>query len=117
MQAVGFVQALLRKDLPSCESLSFGIFPLAFLGYVAFVVFYAYVYRDYAVMKAVFTYPALLAFPLCFMTAAQKARDWLALRAAWVSTAFVGLSIALFCLYTADVVMLIIRLNAINRFF
>jgi hypothetical protein len=93
----GAVIQILRKD--SANSL----FLLAFLGYVGFVVLYAFMYREYPVMKAVFTYPALIAFPVLFLSAAQKLPGW----ALKVLTA---LSIVLFALYVADVIALMIRL-------
>jgi hypothetical protein len=88
---------LFRKDNANT------IFLLAFLGFVGFVALYAFVYREYPVMKAVFTYPALPAFPVLFLAAAQKLPGW-ALKA------FTALSVVLFALYIADVIALIIRL-------
>jgi len=70
------------------------------------VALYAYLYREYPVMKAVFTYPALLAFPVLFLAAVQKLPGW-------AITALVALSSVLFVLYIADVLTLILRLYAL----
>jgi hypothetical protein len=48
-------------DLPSC------IMASAFYAFVLFVSAYAYRYRAFTVMKAIFIYPALLAFPYYFV--------------------------------------------------
>ncbi len=82
------------------------LFLLALLGFVGFVALYAYLYREYPVMKAVFTYPALLAFPVLFLAAVQKLPGW-------AITALVALSSLLFVLYIADVLTLILRLYAL----
>ena len=80
---------------------------MTFLGYVGFVVLYAFIYRDFATMKAIFIYPAILALPILFITAIQKLR-------AWQFKLLMGFSIILFGLYIADVVSLTLRLIAIN---
>jgi len=82
------------------------LFLLAFLGYLGFVVLYAFMYREYPVMKAVFTYPALIAFPVLFLAAAQKLPGW-------AIKTFTALSVVLFALYTADVLALTTRLYAL----
>lgn len=91
---------LFRKDDQN------SLFLLAFLGFISFVALYAAIYREYPVMKAIFTYPALPAFPVLFIVAAQKLPG-LALKT------LTALSIVLFTLYAADVITLIVRLSAL----
>jgi hypothetical protein len=88
---------LLHKNDENC------LFLLACLGYIGFVALYAFIYREYPVMKAVFTYPALPAFSVLFITAASKLPKW-------ALQTLTGLSIILFVLYAADVVSLTVRL-------
>lgn len=98
LESVTLLRALRRKD-----SLQDGLWLLAFLGFVGFVALYAFVYREYPVMKAIFTYPALLAFPVLFLKAAARLP-------AWAQRAFTVLSAGLFGLYFLDVLLLIVRL-------
>jgi len=46
---------------------SFGLFTFLFVGYILFAAFYAFQYRIYTVMKAVFLYPGLLSYLYFFM--------------------------------------------------
>lgn len=82
------------------------LFLLVWLGYLSFVALYAWIYREYPVMKAIFLYPALPAFPVLFHNAAQKLPG----RAIQL---LIALSILLFALYVTDVLTLAMRLAAI----
>ncbi len=56
------VTGLLRRDEVSLSDISYGLFSLLFIGYMSFSVLYAFQYRTYNVMKAVFVYPGMLAY-------------------------------------------------------
>ena len=45
---------------------------IAFWGFVVFVMIYAVEYRDFSVMKIIFTYPAILAFPMFFISGTEN---------------------------------------------
>ena len=68
------LQGIVRRDAAALQSRCFGLFALVFAGYVAFVALYAFAYRDFPVIKAVFVFPALLAFPLLFLRGAEWLR-------------------------------------------
>lgn len=56
------IKGFLRKDKGLLESVSYGLFALLFAGYILFAALYAFQYRTYNVIKAVFVYPGLLAY-------------------------------------------------------
>lgn len=102
-QLLNLLRAIWSSDLQVVNDLQFGIFPVVLCGYIIFVMLYSLFWRDFTVMKVVFAYPALLAFPLAFLAAIEN-------RPYWVYFLLFGLSLPLFCLYTVDIVSLIIRL-------
>jgi hypothetical protein len=88
---------------------------VAALGYVGFVVAYAVLYRDFAVMKAIFMFPGLLGFAALFVSGCDALYDWCAEHPAWRRVAHVTFALLSVC-YAADVVLLILRLARL-RFF
>lgn len=60
----------LLKNLPNTlYANAYGLFDALFWGYLAFITLYAFRFRDFSVMKAVFIYPAMLAFLALFLKA------------------------------------------------
>lgn len=94
---------LLAGTLFAARNAENRLFALAFLGYLGFTALYAFTYREYPVMKAIFIYPALPAFPILFISAAQKLPQW-------TQKPLAALSGLLFILYCADVLSLTTRL-------
>jgi hypothetical protein len=110
------VVAILRRTVAICRSLTRAKLPSAALqewlldlvvfGYLAFIVVYSLRYRDYAVMKAIFIFPALLGFMTFF------AREYNAFYNRYLqekplrSAADISIMLLLF-FYTVDVLALI----------
>ena len=58
------------KNLPgSLYATDYGLFDTLFWSYLAFIILYAFRFRDFSVMKTVFIYPAMLAFLVLFIKA------------------------------------------------
>lgn len=57
-----FIKVFFVKNTEKMRQLSYGLFALVLLGYVSFAALYAYQYRTYSVMKAVFIYPGIIAY-------------------------------------------------------
>lgn len=102
-QLMGLTRSFLSNDLEMANRLLFGIYPIVFIGYIFFTMLYALLWRDFSVMKIVFIYPALPAFPFVFLTALEDGSIW------FIRLLF-GTSLVLFCLYIADIASLIFRL-------
>lgn len=88
----------------------FGLSALVFTGYIIFLIFYALIYRDYSVIKAIFIFPGLLSYLVLFRRALESI---LALSGRWqrvVSIIIMILSTGLIASYIADIAALIIRL-------
>jgi hypothetical protein len=70
------------------------------VGYVAFIIAYAYRYREYPVMKGLFLYPGLLAF-MAF--AATETDRYMRTQRPAVRKVLLGISLALCAAYLADI--------------
>jgi|CXWL01.1.fsa_nt_gi hypothetical protein len=109
MEIYGTIKGILTGDPLLLNNVSHGLFALLFIGQTLFVMLYAYEYRIYTVMKAVFTYPGLLAFFVFFV----KGSIWISSRSQikkqymFIAAA---LMIALLVLYILDVATLILQL-------
>ncbi len=66
-----FCKGLFRHESASAQTTSYGLFACTFIGYLLFVAFYTYLYRDFSFMKAIFAFPALITFPYLFLRAAE----------------------------------------------
>jgi hypothetical protein len=102
-QAFWFSGSLLRRDRAAAAAQHFGLFPLALFGSLAFVALYALLYRDFAVMKAIFVFPALPAIAVVYAEAAERLPRQ-AVRA------FAAVVACLACLSAAEIGVLIARL-------
>jgi hypothetical protein len=102
---------LLRRNAAGARARSYGLFALAFFGYLGFIVVYALQYRDYSFMKPIFLYPALISFPIFFVRAAGTLEAWLAGRARWAVAALEGAIGLLLLLYAVEIVALILQLG------
>jgi hypothetical protein len=110
MEAFTVCKSILKMDRPTIQSKSFGLFALTFFGYLLFLVIYAYQYRQYGVMKAIFIYPGLLSFPVLFWNAWSYLEGRISNQLGRFS-ALIPIGTILLCLfYTLDVVTMIIQL-------
>lgn len=57
-----FAKGLFFKDPERLQQVQYGMFALLIIGYLSFAVLYAFQYRTYNVMKAIFIYPGILAY-------------------------------------------------------
>jgi len=110
METFAWLRGIYKWDDIVLQKTGYGLFALIFIGYVAFAVLYALLYQTFLVMKAVFIFPALLAFPVLFLRAAEPAYAFLSKRAKWSVPILNVNIIALMILYIIDIVMLITRI-------
>ncbi len=102
-------KALFTQNTLILQDTSFGLFALLFIGHILFIALYAFEYRLYIFFKAIFIYPALLAFSTFFLkgltaifsSARTKHRYVITLEASFVLLVF---------LYILDVASLIWQL-------
>ena len=104
MEIFLFLKSLIERDPNLVAETHFGLTILACTGFVLFIILYALEYRDYSVMKAIFLYPAMLVFSLLFLRTGESLSVRLSERFRWVRTGFVIWMVALFVLYSADIV-------------
>jgi len=102
-QAAACLRGLLVRDAAGLARQGFALLPLAFSGCLAAIGCYAYLYREYSVMKAIFLLPALPALPAAFLAGARR------LPARGVPWLF-AVALPLLALYVAEVVILVRRL-------
>jgi Dolichyl-phosphate-mannose-protein mannosyltransferase len=64
---VEFLQILFGNFASSLGRVDYGLFDALFWSHVAFIILYALQFRDFSMMKAIFVYPAVLAFAVLFI--------------------------------------------------
>jgi hypothetical protein len=110
MEIFLFLKSLIKRDLQLAGATHYGLTALTLTGFVLFIILYALEYRDFSVMKAIFLYPAMLTFPLLFVRAGQAFNAHLTKRTGWLRAGFGICMVALFILYGADIVSMIMLL-------
>ncbi len=100
------VAGLLQRNGKALGDVGYGLATLCMLGYLAFVALYAYLYRDFSVMKTIFLYPALLALPLCYLRAGEALLMRLG-RFPWAPRAFAICIGSLLGLYALEILSMI----------
>jgi len=103
------VKGILSKDQMLLNGVSYGLFALLFAGYILFIMLYAFEYRVYAVMKAIFVYPGLLAFLFFFIKGVMTISSRLQIKDQYMTVTFISMT-ALTILYALDVAILIFQL-------
>jgi hypothetical protein len=101
------LKSLIKRNPALAAETNYGLTALIFSGFVLFIILYALEYRDYSVMKAIFLYPAMLAFPLLFLRAGERLNTFLKGRFDWARIGFGVWQVALFILFSADIVTMI----------
>ena len=102
------LKSLIKRDPALAAATHFGLTAITLTGFILFIIIYALEYRDFSVMKAIFLYPAMIVFPLLFLRAAEWLNAQIQERfGRWVRTGFVVWMVALFILYSADIVTMI----------
>ncbi len=101
---------LVTRDGGQVRKADFGLSSLVFFGYILFLIFYALIYRDHSVIKAIFIFPGLLSYLVLFSRAVESI---LALSGRWqrmVSMIIMILSMGLIAFYITDIAALILQL-------
>jgi hypothetical protein len=113
MLAMGVARAVVRtatdglsRITPSAWNAEFLLATTA-VGYLGFVMLYGYLYRDFSTMKALFIYPAIIPYVVCF----ARALEWADRRGRGpIQTIAYGSGVLLCVAYLADVTILLGRL-------
>ena len=101
------LKSIIKRDPGLAAATHFGLTALTFIGFMLFIILYALEYRDFSVMKAIFLYPAMITFPLLFVRAGEMLNTHLAERFRWARAGFTIWTVALFILYSADIITMI----------
>jgi hypothetical protein len=104
------LKSLIKRDPELASATHFGLTAITFTGFVLFIIIYALEYRDFSVMKEIFLYPAMLTFPLLFLRAGEWLSAHVLERLGWLRTALGIWMAALFVLYSADILTMIVLL-------
>jgi len=103
------LKGILTRNPSILQGTFFGLITLVFVGHLIFIALYAFEYRTYTFMKAIFIYPGLLALPALFLRGFEVIASSPKL-GRWSSVAL-GLSVpCLVFLYILDVAHLIFQL-------
>ena len=109
---IGLLKSILYRKNDLAAKLNYGLVSITFIGYILFEIMYALAYRDFAVMKAVFIYPALICFPVLFVSAVEYIKSRRKGNNIWLNCIFITWMVILFGLYTADIVTMIMLIRS-----
>ena len=110
IESVGLLRGLIKQEGKKLENLNYGLFSLVFMGYIAFLVLYAYDYRTYSVMKAIFILPSVLGIVVLFLRGIATLYAKCPNQAKWILRIVEGAIIILLFLYMTDVTTMIVQL-------
>lgn len=102
------LRSIIRRDENLTMATNYGLTAATFSGVILFILLYALLYRDFAVMKVIFIYPALITFPLLFMGAFEQIKKFSAKLSRILHIVFGVWVVALFGFYIVDIVTMII---------
>ena len=97
----------IKRDDTIAKATGYGLFAFVFIGYLLFISLYALVYRDFSVMKAIFIFPAFIAFPLFLIRAGDRVDRFFSRHVQWAAYALEVVITPLLILYVLDVATLI----------
>jgi hypothetical protein len=97
-----FLRALFRNLPDSLYKVDYGLFDVLFWGHVAFIILYVLQFRDFSMMKAIFVYPALLAFLVFFIKSGNAVQRVLN-ENKWFIATLSSVVTALVTLYSIDI--------------
>jgi hypothetical protein len=104
------IKGIFKRDLGTAQMTGSGLYAISFIGYVLFAILYTMLYRDFAVMKAIFVYPALLVFPVLFLRAVGPLYEFLSKHIRWSTFLLDAGIVALLVLYIGDIGTLIAQI-------
>ena len=111
LETFAWLKGIFKRNDILLQKTGYGLFALTFTGYIVFAILYALLYQTFLVLKAIFVFPALLAFPVLFLRAAGPAYGFLSKRAKWSVPILNVDMIGLLILFIIDIVMLITRIR------
>jgi hypothetical protein len=103
------LKGIFTQNLSIMQDVSFGLIALVFIGHMLFIALYAFEYRAYIFMKAIFILPGLLSFPALFVRG-LKATSFSPKMEPWFNIGLAISVVALVVLYIWDVTILIFQL-------
>jgi len=101
------LKSIIKRTQDLAATLAYGLPVVTFLGYIGFMVLYSLLYRDFAVMKAIFIFPALICYHVFFLRAAEKLISCILHRFPWIQRVLIGWIVCLLVLYTIDILTMI----------
>ncbi|MFH1524320.1 MAG: glycosyltransferase family 39 protein [Chloroflexota bacterium] len=104
------LKGIFLRDLFIAQKTNYGLFAVTFIGYILFVALYTLLYRDFAFMKAIFAFPALLVFPVLFLRAGEPLYMFLSKQIRWGAYLLDAGIVALLILYVVDTSTLITQI-------
>lgn len=111
MEIASFIKELfLEKFKRNAQDNFFGLFAIVFTAYLAFIILYALMYRDFTAIKAIFMFPALLSFIAIFVKGGQVFYSRFLSKRWGIRLFEVSISTLLF-FYIADLTVLVIQLQ------
>lgn len=108
--AVSVVTQNVRPPADSGETFVQELLVLTAIGFLAFIVLYSLMYRDFATMKAEFLFPGILAYAVLFGRELDHVARWQG-RREWLQRLVRAAFAALLVLYVVDIVILSIQLT------
>lgn len=97
-----FLRVLFRNLPDTLYKMDYGLFDVLFWSHVAFMILYALQFRDFSMMKAIFVYPALLAFLVLFIKSGNAVQRILK-ENKWFIPTLASLVTVLVILYSIDI--------------
>jgi len=101
------LKSILKQDTTLLSNSHYGLAPITFIGYIFLIVIYSLLSRRFSSMKVIFIYPALITFPVFFISAIEFFKVHLKNRFPWVGIVFTIWIVALLGLYSLDVFTMI----------
>lgn len=111
---IEFLKALSRNSPETLREANYGLFDAIFWGYMAFIVLYSLLYRDFSVMKAIFIYPALPSFVIFFIKSSNAIQRVLK-GTKWFMATLSSVTTVLVILYSLDIITLITHLYSLLK--
>jgi hypothetical protein len=101
------LKSIFKQDIAQLSNKYFGLATIAFIGYIFLIVIYSLQTRRFSSMKVIFIYPALICYPIFFISAVEFFKVRLMNRFPWICLIFTIWIVALLVLYSLDVLAMI----------
>jgi hypothetical protein len=103
-----FLSALLKRSADALREMDYGLLAVSFWSYIAFLILYSMLYRDFSLIKTIYAYPALLSFVFFFIQAGKTfaAKKWFNIPLALITAVLV-------LLYIIDITSMTVQLYSV----